>query len=136
MHAEHILKNHDLRVTEARKKVVEHFSIRNRAMSHAELEEYFGDQLDRVTIYRTLTAFLDKGILHKIPNDSGAAMYALCHDSCTSEQHLDDHVHFKCIRCGNLNCLHDLAIPSMELPANYEVKRAVLVYEGICGNCK
>jgi len=135
MEIEQHLKEHDLRVTEIRKKLYSYFADAKSAVSHSHLEMLFSDEFDRVTIYRTLNSFLEKGILHKIPNDSGSARYALCHSACDSDHHIDNHVHFKCTVCENLVCLHDLEIPKVKMPGNYLVENAVLLYEGICENC-
>lgn len=135
MTVEHHLKDHDLRVTDIRKRIYEYLVKMDVAVSHAELELVFSNEFDRVTIYRTLNTFLDKGILHKIPTDSGSAKYALCKDHCTTDEHIDDHVHFKCTKCEQVVCLHDLEIPNVELPQNFKAQNAVLMYEGLCDKC-
>ncbi len=132
---EEYLKEHDLRVTQVRKKLYDYFKSTKNAISHSELELIFSSEFDRVTIYRTLNSFLDKGILHKIPNDSGSAKYAICKDDCSSDSHIDNHVHFKCTSCEQVICLHDLEIPEVKLPDNYKIKNAILLYEGRCSQC-
>ena len=135
MSVEQHLRAHDLRVTEVRKRLYAHFQEMNAAVSHAELELLFASDFDRVTIYRTLNSFLEKGILHKIPNDSGSARYALCVEDCSADEHIDNHVHFKCTVCEKLTCLHHLKIPELNLPGKYRAENAVLLYEGICDSC-
>jgi Fur family ferric uptake transcriptional regulator len=135
MNIETQLKQHDLRITNVRKKIYQYFSDTNSAVSHAELELIFNQDFDRVTIYRTLNSFLEKGLLHKIPTDSGSARYALCHKNCSSAEHIDNHVHFKCYQCQALICLHEVEIPFIKLPANFKVDNAILMYEGICKTC-
>ncbi|MCP4124568.1 MAG: transcriptional repressor [Bacteroidetes bacterium] len=135
MSVEQHLRAHNLRVTDIRKRLFRHFQETKAAVSHAELELLFSSEFDRVTIYRTLNSFLDKGILHKIPNDSGSARYALCKEDCNAEEHIDNHVHFKCSVCQELVCLHHLKIPEMRLPNKFQAENAVLLYEGICDKC-
>jgi Fur family ferric uptake transcriptional regulator len=135
MEIEQHLKDHDLRVTDIRKKLYSYFVEAKSAVSHADLELIFSDEFDRVTIYRTLHSFLDKGILHKIPNDSGSARYALCHADCNPEHHIDNHIHFKCRVCERLMCLHDLKVPELKLPGNFSIESAALLYEGVCDKC-
>ena len=132
---ENILKEHHLRVTPIRTEVLEFFKAGRRALSHADLEERFAAQFDRVTLYRTLNTFLESGLLHKIPDDSGTAKFALCQESCDTHAHLDDHVHFKCSACGTIECLHDSHIPVVEIPSNYSVASASLLLEGTCPAC-
>jgi len=62
-----ILKSHKLRVTDGRIDVLEFFLRQDRTLSFKDLEEEFSDS-DSVTLYRTLSAFTDHGVLHKIPD--------------------------------------------------------------------
>lgn len=135
MNVEHHLKQHNLRITNIRKEIFGYIANKKAAVSHSELELVFDKDFDRVTIYRTLNSFLDKGILHKVPTDSGAAIYALCHDDCSSDEHLDNHVHFKCNECKQLLCLHHSEIPMIELPKGFKANNATLLYEGVCPDC-
>jgi len=127
-----ILKTHKLRVTTTRVDVLEYFIRQNKTLSFKDLETEFTD-FDRVTLYRTLNSFTDSGVLHKIPDDSGFATYGLCHDTCSSEDHNHDHMHFKCNECGNIECL-ELNIPPVKVPG-YKVTEANLILKGICIKC-
>lgn len=127
-----ILKSHKLRVTTVRVDVLEYFVRQNRTLSFKDLETTFAD-FDRVTLYRTLNAFTDSGVLHKIPDDSGFATYGLCHDTCSADDHNHDHMHFKCNECGIIECL-ELNIPPVKVPG-YTVTEANLILKGICNKC-
>lgn len=129
------LKNHKLRVTETRTKVLGEFMEGNTALKQTDLEHKLGNSFDRVTIYRTLNAFLESGIIHKIPDDSGATQYALC-DNCDVHEHHDEHIHFKCTVCNKLECLDHYTVPQFEVPQGYTVKTADLVVTGICADCQ
>ena len=131
----HILKHHDLRTTQVRLDILSYFKKSESALSHADLETHFEKKLDRVTIYRTLNSFLENGILHKVPDDSGIAKYALCKHEGTEHNHDDDHVHFKCKQCDKIECLHDIDIPKLALPKKYKLVSANLLIEGICATC-
>ncbi len=128
------LKNHDLRITDCRIDVLEYFFKTSYALSFRDLEDGLAEY-DRVTLYRTLNSFLEKGLLHKIPSDSGFANYALCPDECSNHNHHHDHVHFKCNICGHIECLTSLSIPKVEIP-EYEINEQSLVLNGICKICK
>ncbi len=39
----------------------------NGALAHADIEKKTGESFDRVTVYRTLQSFVEKGIVHLIP---------------------------------------------------------------------
>jgi Fur family ferric uptake transcriptional regulator len=132
---EQILKHHDLRITQIRLEILRFFQLNKNAQTHADLEASFAKKFDRVTIYRTLTSFLENGLLHKIPDDSGISKYALCQHEGTEHNHDDHHVHFKCKKCGKIECLHNLVIPKLHLPKKYKMDNANLLIEGICADC-
>ena len=69
MDTENILSEHGLRNTEARHGVLDVFKKYDYALSHSDLEKELQKYFDRVTIYRTIHAFLDKGIIHKVIDD-------------------------------------------------------------------
>ena len=62
-----ILKQNQLSVTGSRKKILELFLSNEGALAHSDIEKKTGEKFDRVTIYRTLHTFLEKGIIHNIP---------------------------------------------------------------------
>lgn len=127
-----ILQNHKLRVTAGRIDILDFFIRQNRTLSAKDLEDEFTDS-DRVTLYRTLSSFTEKGVLHKIPDDSGFATYGLCHDTCDSDDHKHDHMHFKCNDCGTIECLEQ-NVPIVKIPG-YQVTEANLILKGKCKTC-
>ncbi len=128
------LKNFKLRTTPCREEVLDTFANRDRALSQGDLEGTLKDRFDRVTIYRTLKTFLEKGIIHKVLDDEGSR-YALCRERCTEEAHHHDHVHFKCTACGQTNCLENLHVPAVKLPTGYQAREVNLLIQGICDRC-
>ncbi len=137
MEGTQILKVNGLRLTNCRSAVIDVFCSVNTAIGHAELEDALvEEEFDRVTIYRTINTFLDKGIIHKVMDGSGVGKFALCSAKCDEHEHHDDHVHFNCLTCGNTTCMEDLIVPQIHLPKGYEVKEANLLLKGICLNCK
>ena len=80
---DNILKRNQLSVTDSRKKILELFQAHNGALGHNDIERKTGEKFDRVTIYRTLQTFLEKGIIHTIPTPDNSVLYALCKDECT-----------------------------------------------------
>ncbi len=133
--AESILMHKGLRSTPCRRKVLNIFLSTPKALSQVDLEHAINGEFDRVTLYRTLTTFTENGILHQIPNNSGAAQFALCEGNCSEHTHQDEHVHFKCLTCQRLQCIPDIAIPRFTLPKTYRVLQANLIIEGYCPDC-
>jgi len=132
--SESLLKTHKLRSTPNRQSILRLFLNKEHALSHADIENEIDDNLDRVTVYRTLKTFLNKGLIHKVLDDEGSLKYALCNDHCSTQEHHHDHVHFKCTRCGQTNCL-DVEVPMVKLPKEYRIKEVNLLIQGICDLC-
>lgn len=131
-----ILEKHNLKKTAPRYSVLEVLSKRDVATSQPNLEEILGKDVDRVTLYRILKTFEEKGIIHKIIDANGTANYAVCHSSCTEHQHRDEHLHFNCTVCKKVYCLNDVHIPSLTLPSGFEASNINLVASGVCPACK
>lgn len=129
-----VLKRYNLRNTHCRVKILALFIDKDEAMSHADVEDYLSTDFDRVTLYRTLKTFLDKGLLHKVLDDTGGLKYALCKE-CTEDSHHHEHVHFKCIKCNKTTCLDKLEVPYLQLPSGYQKHELNLLVQGICPDC-
>ena len=131
-----VLKQNSLSVTESRKKILQLFLEQHGALAHGDIEKKAGEKFDRVTIYRTLQTFVDKGIIHTIPTADNSIRYALCKDECTEGSHQDHHIHFVCTICKNTYCLDDVVTPEIKLPNGYKADHVEVVVEGICKKCK
>ena len=131
-----ILKKNKLSVTDGRKKILELFLNNNGALAHADIEKFTGETFDRVTVYRTLQTFVERGIIHHIPTKDNSILYALCKDDCEAGHHHDNHVHFICDDCTKTICLDDVMIPQVKLPVGFTPKHAEMVVTGICNECK
>lgn len=130
-----LLKNHSLRLTQSRGDVISVFLDKNVAVSHGDIETEIDGKYDRVTIYRTLKSFIDKGLIHKVLDDAGATRYALCHDNCSEVEHKHNHIHFKCQKCDETTCLELVDIPDVRLPAGYQAIESNYLISGICKKC-
>jgi len=132
--SDRLLKNFKMRSTPSRQEILELFLQKDYALSHGDIDKGIGNALDRVTVYRTLKTFLDKGLIHKVLDDEGSLKYALCNDACTTKGHHHDHVHFKCTKCGQTSCL-DVEIPGVRLPKGYKTEEINLLIQGVCDRC-
>src|ERR1700712_4968938 len=122
-----LLKRNQLSVTDSRSKILELFFQQNGALAHADIEKKSGASFDRVTVYRTLQTFVEKGIVHTIPTADNSILYALCKDACTEGHHHDHHVHFVCSKCSNTICLEDITVPDVKLPNGYQITQVEVV---------
>ena len=131
-----LLRRNNLSVTESRKKILNLFLNVQGALAHGDIERKAGEKFDRVTVYRTLQTFVEKGIIHTIPTTDNSVRYALCRDSCTEGHHHDDHVHFICHQCGTTLCLEDVVVPEIKMRKGFSVNEIEVVVKGICLDCQ
>ncbi|MBC6492870.1 Fur family transcriptional regulator [Flavihumibacter stibioxidans] len=132
---QNILKKNLLSITGSRVKILELFLAQNGALAHGDIEKRTGEKFDRVTVYRTLQVFLNKGIIHSIPTADNSVLYALCKDDCAEGHHHDNHVHFVCDNCGNTVCMDEVTVPLIKLPNGYEMRQVEMVVSGRCKVC-
>ncbi len=90
--------------------------------------------MERSSIFRALTLFNEKGLIHSVDDGGGIKRYCLCREigSCDS---CKMHCHFHCQICGKTLCLKDLYISKMELPSGFVTKKISCVISGSCDNC-
>ncbi|MFM9021439.1 MAG: Fur family transcriptional regulator [Sediminibacterium sp.] len=129
------LKRSQLNITDSRKKILQLFMESDGALAHMDIESSIGDDFDRVTIYRTLQIFVEKGILHTIPSPDNSIRYALCRESCSGGTHQDNHIHFLCDVCGMTYCLDHLPVPAIRLPKGFSTNRTDVLASGVCNKC-
>ncbi len=131
-----ILKRNSLSITDSRQKILELFLQSSGALAHADIEKKTGESFDRVTVYRTLQSFVEKGLVHLIPTTDNSIKYALCKDECQAGHHNDNHVHFICDECNKTICLDEVTIPAVKLPKGFKPQYVEMMVTGICGDCK
>jgi Fur family ferric uptake transcriptional regulator len=136
MDAAQILKNRGLRVTKIRVAILDALGEALQALPYGELQKKLS-KFDRTTLYRTLLVLIENGFIHKALEENGESYYALCSD-CTSSLHNHNHVHFKCIDCSSVQCLHiskeiglsipDISIDSIEITAKGTCSACLLMH--------
>ncbi|QCR23688.1 Fur family transcriptional regulator [Pontibacter sp. SGAir0037] len=130
-----ILVENGLRKTNCRQDILAVFLNHTHALAHADLEQMLGDRYDRVTLYRTLHTFEEKGLVHSINDVNGAVKYALCEQPCNEHHHQDNHIHFSCTNCNQTVCINELLIPELKLPEGYKVSSLHFSAQGVCKAC-
>ncbi|CAG5080535.1 Fur family transcriptional regulator [Parvicella tangerina] len=131
---EELLKSKGVRKTAFRAEVLELFASSNAAVDMESIEAHLG-KFDRITLYRTMKTFLEKGLIHEI-NIGGEKKYGLCDHECGEDHtHHHDHVHFHCEDCKEVFCLEISAFPDLEIPG-YEIEEMEIQLKGICERCK
>ena len=121
------------RNTKSKQMVMSIFDDASSALCHEDIEQKLTGKIDRVTIYRILNSFCEDGKLHKIVADNGKTYFALCH-RCSEHEHQDNHLHFKCLDCGEITCM-DKPVEVPTLPDGYAFSSLSFTVSGHCPNC-
>lgn len=130
---ENTLREHGIRPTAVRTLIYRTASAHHNTFSLQDMETEL-DTVDKSTIFRTLTLFADRHLLHEIEDGSGKKKYCVCHNdhTCTPGEM---HVHFYCEECHTTFCLDHTLIPAVTLPAGFEARQAEYLVKGICSSC-
>ncbi len=116
MLADHMLRQAQIRVTDARLSVLTLLLESDFALSHLDLQNTLRN-LDRVTLYRALDCLTEADLAHKIAGNDRVYRYSTGNDlpadvATRGMQQMHEHGHFKCTRCGKVFCLDDSEQPS------------------------
>jgi Fur family ferric uptake transcriptional regulator len=128
---EGILKGFGLKKTVGRIKILGALHDAGRPLTGNELCAVLGrDSMDPASIYRALSLFSERGIVHRIGGDDRAARFALTKGG-------GDHPHFVCRNCGRMDCLNDVSLPEVNVSSRgYLVEQEHLFLSGLCDHCK
>ena len=91
--------------------------------------------MDKSSIFRTLTLFLEHDVVHAFENGRGVLCYELCEEKGACDHH-DGHIHFYCESCQRSFCMEDIHIPSFELPEGFYPHSISFVIKGECPDCR
>ena len=130
---EKILKSSGLSVTKNRKKLLKALLHAAKPLTLNQIRSLIG-YIDRVTLFRILSAFEERKIIHKIRLDNGRQLFALCDQGCNSVSHNHDHIHFKCDSCDDVSCLSVDNFPDFKIP-NYMIRDISINVNGLCSSC-
>jgi Fur family ferric uptake transcriptional regulator len=126
----HLLSDFGLSETIIRREVLSLLWGEGVALTQKEIEAGLSVSTDRVTLYRNLKLFTEKGVLHKIVLDEETHKYKLA-----GEFRRSDHAHFYCKHCRKLLCMPGVDVDTSRLPSDFQVYSTRLVIEGICDHC-
>ena len=125
------LQEHGIRASHQRILIYEYL-LRHRI--HPTVDTIFGEisgilpSLSRTTVYNTLKAFVDHGIVSTITIEGNEKRYDI---------DISDHGHFKCLNCGHL---YDFGVSDGDLHATgldgFKVEQRHIYYRGTCDKCE
>ena len=128
-----LLHERSLKATKTRINVLNKMHKHGSAMSHSAIQKEM-KKTDRVTLYRTLEALKEKGVIHKAFQDNNDIYYAICDNNCDAEKHHDEHLHFKCVKCNSITCEEMSEAVEISIP-NFVINKVSVNVEGLCLKC-
>jgi Fur family ferric uptake transcriptional regulator len=132
---EEILEKYNLKKTNFRLTLIKLFQNSNSSLTAEEIQEKIKSTSDKVTIYRALSAFEKKCLIHRVPDKSNLIRYALCQKECFQINHKHNHAHFICNICAKTFCLENIKLPKINITSGFKINKTLLTLEGSCENC-
>lgn len=126
-----IIENQGIRCTAIRHLILSEIIKIDRPFTLLDLEDAL-ESVDKSTIFRTLSTFLEHGLLHEIDNGSGSKLYCRCGHPGTEHP---AHLHFTCTKCGKTYCIKDIDLSSIPHPSGFYVEDMSCVMKGLCPSC-
>lgn len=135
MHTQHYcateLQNVHLAATPARIETIRLFESHKKPLDAQHIIKHVLKKgIDRVTVFRNLNTFVEKGLLTKLEFGEGKARYEL------AKVH---HHHIICESCGKMKDVQDI-VPHIEEKVGNQtgflVKRHSLEFFGLCKDCQ
>lgn len=102
-------------------------------LSLSDLEDILAT-MDKSSIFRVLTLFLDHDIVHSFEDGRGILNYELCTSRTVCNQS-DAHIHFYCESCRKSFCMDDIPFPAFELRQGFTMHSVSFVIKGECPEC-
>lgn len=129
---EELFKKKEIRLTTVRRLVWKTMQQMQWAFSLSDLEDKLLS-IDKSTIFRSISLFLEHDMLHEIDDGSGSKKYCLC--TCADSDHHVDHVHLTCSICHRTFCLKNQQVPLVSLPEGFLVQHIEYLVKGVCAEC-
>ena len=124
------LADASLRVTTARTSVLKLMAKASDWLTHTDIEAQMPAGIDRVTLYRTLDALAEAGLLARSVGADRVGRYSLA----VGGYHRH-HAHFHCDQCGGVFCLPMPTPQETSVPGGFSVQAVELSVRGQCNRC-
>jgi Fur family transcriptional regulator, ferric uptake regulator len=134
-----LLRDAGLRRTPVRVAVLDRVTSARQPLGAPEIIRQLGEEIDSVTVYRTLNTLAEHRLVHRVRGEDGAWRYAAS-PAAEDDRREHPHAHFVCDSCGTVECLEQLPLPEDLVPPKtlgrrYDVSHAELVVHGTCPKC-
>ncbi len=131
-----VLSQNGISCTQFRTELLNLFHSSNKSLSVNDIVNYFDNSINKVTVYRSLDSFENKGLIHKVPDANNLKRYSLCRENeCNANSHNHNHGHFICYSCNQTFCLEEIKSPEITCMKGFYIQELKLTAEGYCKDC-
>lgn len=138
-----LLRQHKLKATDIRLQVLNVMIQSDVALSHSDIKDKVPEEdVDKVTLYRTLNSFTEKGLAHKVATEDRSWLYAVHLKNNTSSKFEitpdSEHAHFICDNCERIYCFpFDSGGNNVSLSntKGYTINSYEIRLHGLCPDC-
>ena len=119
MKAEDLIKNKDIKLTPARKTLLNIFSNSSKPLCYEDVKNDIS--MDKATFYRNISKFEENNILNSFESNDKKRYFEISQSS---------HAHFICKDCNSIECIEQSSQLNLE---GYLVDNIIVT--GKCKNC-
>ena len=129
--SQNILQEFGLKRTKLRMALLNCLLEADHALAYLDIKSKLGDDVDKSTIYRNLSAFEKVDIIHHIKDQSGITKYAFG----KMKNNREGHAHFVCEQCETVYCMDEVKTDQINVPDGFKTLSVQTIIKGICSNC-
>lgn len=119
MQIKNIIEEKNLKLTSARRELLEIFTSAKRPLSFEDIKDKI--KMDKATFYRNVSKFESESILNSFESNDKKRYYEI--------QNFP-HAHFICNNCNTIECLENMQPIELE---GYKIMD--MIFKGLCKNC-
>jgi Fur family ferric uptake transcriptional regulator len=130
------LKEHQVHLTQNRIAVFKLLTESKTALSVCTIMKQSESLLDRISVYRALKYFSQKGIVEIVPNNKGNASYILASiNKNIVKRKNNKSAYFVCSSCQQTEIILEPIVVNLNSLTKHRIRNYKLIIEGLCTGC-
>lgn len=134
--AKELLSHKGLNKTKVKIQILIKLSQSEKPLSVPEIHSLLKENCDVSTVFRSVTQFKEKHLIHEVNLEEGFSRYELAHDS--EDNHHHHHHHVRCRKCGDIKNLEKCDLSAFEKAISklgFKDMEHRLEFTGVCLRC-
>lgn len=133
--AKDLLSEKGINKTKGKIQILMELSRSEKPLSVQEIHSRLKENCDVSTVFRTITQFKEKNLIHEVNLEEGFFRYELIHHPEESHHH---HHHVRCRKCGDIKNLEKCDLSAFEIAISklgFRDMEHRLEFTGVCQKC-